>query len=82
MKTIKVLAGADGSRSAWWQAPPKADEVRIGLDVYIVGGRLLRSAEQARDGFLLAVEQLGGQLGGLDAEIIVVDERAENPMSP
>ena len=51
----------------------KADEVRIGL-MYTLSGPPAALGEQARDGFLLAVEQLGGQLGGLDAEIIVVDD--------
>ncbi|HMB09602.1 ABC transporter substrate-binding protein [Saliniramus sp.] len=72
MKTIKVLAGATLALGMAAGAA-KADEVRIGL-MYTLSGPPAALGEQARDGFLLAVEQLGGQLGGLDAEIIVVDD--------
>jgi len=72
MKTIKVLAGATLALGMVAGAA-KADEVRIGL-MYTLSGPPAALGEQARDGFLLAVEQLGGQLGGLDAEIIVVDD--------
>ena len=67
MKTIKVLAGATLALGMVAGAA-KADEVRIGL-MYTLSGPPAALGEQARDGFLLAVEQLGGQLGGLDAEI-------------
>jgi branched-chain amino acid transport system substrate-binding protein len=41
-----------------------ADEVKVGL-VFSLSGPPAVLGEQARDGFLLAVEELGGKLGGL-----------------
>ena len=50
-----------------------ADPVRVGL-VYTLSGPLAVLGQQARDGFQLAVKDLGGKLGGRDAEILVVDD--------
>lgn len=72
MKTIKVLAGATLALGMAANAA-KADEVRIGL-MYTLSGPPAALGEQARDGFLLALEELGGQLGGLDANIFIVDD--------
>lgn len=75
MKTIKVLAGATIALGMVASAA-KADEVRIGL-MYTLSGPPAALGEQARDGFLLAVEKLGGQLGGLDANIFIVDDELQ-----
>ncbi|MCC5978930.1 MAG: ABC transporter substrate-binding protein [Salinarimonas sp.] len=75
MKTIKVLAGATLALGMAAGAA-KADEVRIGL-MYTLSGPPAALGEQARDGFQLAVEKLGGQLGGLDANIFVVDDELQ-----
>ncbi len=75
MKTIKMLAGATLALGMAAGAA-KADEVRIGL-MYTLSGPPAALGEQARDGFQLAVEHLGGQLGGLDANIFVVDDELQ-----
>ncbi|CAM3213695.1 ABC transporter substrate-binding protein [Paracoccus nototheniae] len=48
-------------------------KVRIGL-LYTLSGPAAVLGEQSRDGFLLAMEKLGGSLGGLEAEIIIIDD--------
>jgi branched-chain amino acid transport system substrate-binding protein len=50
-----------------------ADAVRIGL-VYTLSGPLAVLGQQARDGFQLAVKDLGGKLGGREVEVIVADD--------
>ena len=61
-----ILSGAANAQSG-------ADGVKIGL-MFTLSGPAAVLGEQGRDGFLLAVEELGGKLGGLDAEIVVVDD--------
>lgn len=50
-----------------------ADPVKVGL-VYTLSGPSAALGEQARNGFELAVEQLGGSLGGAPVELTVVDD--------
>ena len=49
------------------------DKVKVGLIVTLSGSAAVLGG-QVRDGFNLAVKTLGGKLGGLDAEVIVVDD--------
>jgi branched-chain amino acid transport system substrate-binding protein len=53
-----------------------ADEVKIGL-MFTLSGPSAVLGEQGRDGFLLAVEHLDGRLGGLEAEIVVIDDEQQ-----
>ena len=50
-----------------------ADKVKVGLIVTLSGPAAVLGG-QVRDGFNLAVKTLGGKLGGLDADVIVVDD--------
>lgn len=50
-----------------------ADSVKVGL-VATLSGPSAALGEQVRDGFELAMRQMGNQLGGLPAEIIIVDD--------
>ena len=61
-----ILSGAANAQS-------DAETVKIGL-MFTLSGPAAVLGEQGRDGFLLAVEELGGKLGGLDADIVVVDD--------
>lgn len=49
------------------------DTLKVGL-MFTLSGPAAVLGEQARDGFLLAVEQMGGKLGGMDTEVVVVDD--------
>jgi branched-chain amino acid transport system substrate-binding protein len=49
------------------------DKVKVGLIVTLSGPPAVLGG-QIRDGFNLAVKTLGGKLGGLDAEVSVVDD--------
>jgi branched-chain amino acid transport system substrate-binding protein len=51
----------------------QAETLKIGFLVTL-SGPMASIGEHVRDGFLLAVEQRGGKLGGLDTEIIVEDD--------
>lgn len=49
------------------------DKLRVGL-IQTLSGPAATLGQQARDGFNLAVKELGGKLGGKDVEVIVVDD--------
>lgn len=49
------------------------DKLKIGLLLTLSGPSAVLG-QQARDGFQLAVKDLGGKLGGRDVEVIVVDD--------
>lgn len=69
-----IAAGLMSSALAFGATTALAeDNVKIGL-IYTLSGPPAVLGEQARDGFLLAVEDLGGKLGGLNADIVVVDD--------
>ncbi|HLX98214.1 MAG TPA: ABC transporter substrate-binding protein [Roseiarcus sp.] len=50
-----------------------ADKVKVGVIVTLSGPAAVLGG-QVRDGFNLAVKTLGGKLGGIDADVIVVDD--------
>jgi branched-chain amino acid transport system substrate-binding protein len=49
------------------------DKLKIGV-MFTLSGPAAVLGEHGRDGFLQAVEKLGGKLGGMDTEVIVVDD--------
>ncbi len=54
----------------------QADSLKIGM-MLTLSGPPAPLGEHARDGFNLAVEQLGGQLGGVDTEVVIVDDELQ-----
>lgn len=54
-------------------APALAEGVKVGVMLTLSGSAAVLG-EQGRDGFLLGLGELGGKLGGLDAEVIIVDD--------
>jgi branched-chain amino acid transport system substrate-binding protein len=54
--------------------PAVAAELRIGYMTTLSGGGAVLGKHQ-RDGFALAVEMLGGKVGGLDTKVIYVDDQ-------
>jgi branched-chain amino acid transport system substrate-binding protein len=75
MKTFKVLAGITAGLGllASTAIAQAQDPVRVGL-IFTLSGPPAALGEQARDGFLLAVEKLDGKLGGRDVEVTVIDD--------
>jgi branched-chain amino acid transport system substrate-binding protein len=73
MKRVAILLAA---LTGWATATLSAvaeDKVKVGLIVTLSGPSAVLGG-QVRDGFDLAVKTLGGKLGGLDAEVTVVDD--------
>jgi branched-chain amino acid transport system substrate-binding protein len=69
IKTIGAMAAlALGVATAQAQ-----EKVKVGLLLTLSGPSAVLG-QQARDGFQLAVKDLGGKLGGRDVEVIVVDD--------
>ncbi len=75
MRTFKTLAGITAALGllASTAIAQAQEPVRVGL-VFTLSGPPAALGEQARDGFLLAVEKLGGKLGGREVEISVIDD--------
>ena len=73
MKRLMIMASvaAIGALAAY---PALAQEkIKVGIMVTLSGsGAVL--GQQARDGFALAVKDLGGKMGGKDVELVVVDD--------
>jgi branched-chain amino acid transport system substrate-binding protein len=74
MKVFKSL-GLGVAAAALMTAPALAQGGKIKIGVLLpLSGPAAVLGEQGRDGFQLAVEELGKKLGGLDADVIVVDD--------
>ncbi|MEF2545739.1 ABC transporter substrate-binding protein [Aurantimonas sp. E1-2-R+4] len=65
--TATTLSGAAMAQTA------DDGKLKIGL-MFTLSGPAAVLGEQGRDGFLLAVEKMGGRLGGLETEITTVDD--------
>ena len=74
-RTLAALAAGTVLATGLMADRATADEVRVGL-VFTLSGPAAALGEQGRNGFLLAVEQLGG-LGGLPADVSVVDDEQQ-----
>ncbi|MFG1479904.1 ABC transporter substrate-binding protein [Xanthobacter sp. V4C-4] len=69
-----VLAGlVAGTLAGPLAGAARAEPVKVGL-VSTLSGPPAVLGQHLRDGFLLAVKELGGKLGGQETEIIVVDD--------
>src|SRR5271157_5258375 len=73
MKRVSILLAALAGWAAATSGAAAEDNVKVGLIVTLSGPAAVLGG-QVRDGFNLAVRTLGGKLGGLDAEAIVVDD--------
>ena len=63
---LALAVGVSGPASA-------QDKIKVGVLVTLSGPSAVLG-QQARDGFALAVKDLGGKLGGKEAEVVVVDD--------
>ncbi|HZZ63176.1 MAG TPA: ABC transporter substrate-binding protein [Roseiarcus sp.] len=73
MKPASILLAAAAAWAAATVSATAEDKVKVGLIVTLSGPAAVLGG-QVRDGFNLAVKTLGGKLGGLNAEVIVVDD--------
>jgi branched-chain amino acid transport system substrate-binding protein len=73
MKPVSILLAALAAWTAMNISAAADDKVKVGLIVTLSGPSAVLGG-QVRDGFNLAVKTLGGKLGGLDAEVVVVDD--------
>jgi len=73
MKVFWKLAGLGVSASLAAQPAVAADKIKIGVIVTLSGPAAALGA-QVRDGFNLAVKDLGGKMGGKDIEVVVADD--------
>lgn len=73
MKSVSILLVGLTALAASTLGAAAADKVKVGLIVTLSGPAAVLGG-QVRDGFNLAVKTLGGKLGGLDADVIVVDD--------
>ncbi|HXE25795.1 MAG TPA: ABC transporter substrate-binding protein, partial [Roseiarcus sp.] len=73
MKSGSILLVGLTALAASTLGAAAADKVKVGLIVTLSGPAAVLGG-QVRDGFNLAVKTLGGKLGGLDADVIVVDD--------
>jgi branched-chain amino acid transport system substrate-binding protein len=69
---FRMLATA-GMLAASISAASAQEKLKVGIMVTLSGPSAVLGG-QARDGFQLAVKQLGGKLGGVDTEVFVVDD--------
>ncbi len=69
-KSLIALAAALG---LWTSAAHAEDNLKIGL-IATLSGPPAVLGQQLRNGFALAVKQLGGKLGGRNTEIVVADD--------
>jgi branched-chain amino acid transport system substrate-binding protein len=70
--TFSLVAGA-AALGLWMPAAHAQENLKIGL-IATLSGPPAVLGQQLRNGFSLAVKELGGKLGGRDTEIVVADD--------
>jgi len=73
MRTSSKLAGLALLAGAAAQPALAADKIKIGV-IVTLSGPAAALGQQVRDGFNLAVKDLGGKMGGRDVEVVVADD--------
>src|SRR3954471_5736370 len=73
MKQQWTLAGLAVLLGVTVQPASAQDKIKVGVIVTLSGPAAVLG-QQARDGFALAVKDLGGKMGGKDVEVVVVDD--------
>ena len=72
-KTLAAVVVAASFLSGLELAQAADGKIKIGL-MFTLSGPAAVLGQQGRDGFLLAAEKLGNKFGGVDTEIIVIDD--------
>jgi len=73
MRTRSKLAGLALLAGVTAQPALAADKIKIGV-IVTLSGPAAALGQQVRDGFNLAVKDLGGKMGGKDVEVVVADD--------
>jgi branched-chain amino acid transport system substrate-binding protein len=73
MKSFATAAAALCVLASSTSAAMAQDKIKVGIIVTLSGPSAVLGG-QVRDGFNLAVKSLGGKLGGVDIEVVVVDD--------
>jgi branched-chain amino acid transport system substrate-binding protein len=73
MKTQSTLAAAALLLSTAVSPALAQEKIKLGM-IVTLSGPAAALGQQVRDGFALAVKDLGGQMGGRDVEVVVVDD--------
>src|SRR3954451_9591871 len=73
MKVSSKLAGLELFAGVLAQPALAADKVKIGV-IVTLSGPAAALGGQVRDGFNLAIKDLGGKMAGKDVEVVVVDD--------
>ena len=73
MRTIVCRLAATAALVFVVNAAAAQDKIRIGL-IYTLSGPPSTLGQQSKNGFELALKDLGGKMGGRDVELVVVDD--------
>jgi branched-chain amino acid transport system substrate-binding protein len=73
MRTSSKLVGLALLAGVTAQPALAADKIKIGV-IVTLSGPAAALGQQVRDGFNLAVKDLGGKMGGKDVEVVVADD--------
>jgi branched-chain amino acid transport system substrate-binding protein len=73
MRTSSKLVGLALLAGVTTQPALAADKIKIGV-IVTLSGPAAALGQQVRDGFNLAVKDLGGKVGGKDVEVVVADD--------
>lgn len=73
MNTFRVTALAAAAALGLSAAAASADGLKVGM-MLTLSGPPAALGNHIRDGFMLALKEAGGKLGGMDTEIVVVDD--------
>jgi len=76
MLKYQPIAAAAAALALWSSAASAEDNLKIGL-IATLSGPPAVIGQQIRNGFSLAVKNLGGKLGGREAEIIIADDEGK-----
>jgi branched-chain amino acid transport system substrate-binding protein len=73
MTKVKLLVAFAAAFGLWTSAAHAQENVKVGV-IATLSGPPAVLGQQLRNGFALAVKELGGKLGGRDTEVVVADD--------
>ena len=73
MRTLTFRLAAAAALVFMANAAAAQDKIRIGL-IYTLSGPASALGQQSKNGFELALKDLGGKMGGKDVELVIADD--------